>query len=143
MPRIKKEPQVEVEEVVEDVVEETVEEVVEEDEEDEIVDKVVNRLQRTITIKKVLSDKQKAHISKIAESKKGSKYAKINVVEEVEEDEVEIPEKIIVKKSVKGPLKPVNKPPAKKPPAKKRPVKVEPVEPVIIKPLSKFNKSIF
>ena len=61
--------------------------------EDSVEERVVQKLKKVITIKKELSDKQKAHIEKLGKAKKGKKY-----VQQVEAKEVELPVEIKTKK---------------------------------------------
>ena len=60
-----------------EVVERTLPEILDEDEdknsEDSVIERVVNKLQKVVTIKKVLSDKQQAHLDSLAKKKKGKK----------------------------------------------------------------------
>jgi hypothetical protein len=51
---------------------------------DTIEERVVNKLKKVITIKKELSNKKKAHIEKLGQAKKGTKYVKKVDVEDVE-----------------------------------------------------------
>lgn len=55
--------------------EEIPEEVTPEDEPNEVMTRVVNKLQKVITIKKQLSDRQQAHLDKLAKARNGTKYA--------------------------------------------------------------------
>lgn len=67
-----------------------------------IEERVVNKLKKVITIKKELSDKQKAHIEKLGKQKKGKKY-----IEKVDETEVELPTEVVPKKPRAPRVKPV------------------------------------
>ena len=60
---------------------------------DSIEERVVQKLKKVITIKKELSDKQKAHIEKLGKQKKGKKY-----VEQIPETEIELPVEVVPKK---------------------------------------------
>ena len=102
MPRAKKP-------VAEIAVEEPNPEILEEDQdknsensEDSVIERVVNKFQRVVTVKRILSDKQRAHLDLLAKNKKGKKY-----VAQVDETEVELP--VVVKKK-----KPVVKEPVPK-----------------------------
>ena len=63
---------------------------------------MVQKLKKVITIKKELSDKQKAHIEKLGKPKKGKKY-----VEQIPETEIELPIEVIPKKTRAPRVKPV------------------------------------
>ena len=60
---------------------------------DSIGERVVNKLKKVITIKKQLSDKQKAHIEKLGKQKKGKKN-----IEKFDETEIELPVEVSQKK---------------------------------------------
>ena len=64
-----------------------------EDSVEERVVQKINNLRKIVTIKKQLSEKQQAHLDKLAKGKKGVKYVK-----QVPETEVELPTEIIQKK---------------------------------------------
>jgi imidazolonepropionase-like amidohydrolase len=110
-----------VEEIVQEeiVQEEVVQEEVIESDTDSVVERVVSKVQKIITIKKVLTPKQQAHLDKLALVRKGKKTSY-----------KEIPTKE---------TKPV------KSRAKKVKVEVEESEESeeIITPIKKFNKSLF
>lgn len=77
-------------------------------EEDNIETNIINKLKKTVIIKKVLSDKQKAHIDKLGDSKRGSKYTKVVQQEDIKNIPVEIKEKKVKKvKKVKEIVIPV------------------------------------
>lgn len=69
---------------------------------DSVEERVVNKLKRVITIKKELSDKQKAHIEKLGKQKRGKKY-----VEQVPETEVELATEVVPKKPRAPRVKPI------------------------------------
>jgi hypothetical protein len=60
---------------------------------DSQIQKVVSKVNRVITIKKVLSAKQQAHLDKVAKERKGKRYTL-----KVDSESVDIPEKIVEKK---------------------------------------------
>jgi hypothetical protein len=70
--------------------------------EDEMEAKIINRLQKTIVIKKIPSEKQKAHLDRLAKNKAGSRYKKVEPLSK--EDTQEIPVTVVEKK-VKKPAK--------------------------------------
>ena len=72
--------------------------------EDSVIERVVNKLQRVVTVKKMLSDRQKAHLDTLAKKKKGKKY-----VAQVDETEVELPTVVKKKLVIKVPNKRVEK----------------------------------
>ena len=70
-----------------------------------IEERVVNKLKKVITIKRELSDKQKAHIEKLGKQKKGKKY-----IEQVEVQDVELPTEVVPKKARAPRVKPIPEP---------------------------------
>jgi hypothetical protein len=70
-----------------------------------IEERVVQKLKKVITIKKELSDKQKAHIEKLAKSKAGKKY-----VQQVPVEDVELPTEVVPKKPRALRVKPIPEP---------------------------------
>lgn len=60
---------------------------------DSVEERVVQKLKKVITIKKELSEKQKAHIEKLGKQKKGTKYVK-----QIDANEVELPTEVVPKK---------------------------------------------
>ena len=80
-------------------------------EEDEVVTRVVNRLKKVVTIKRELSDKQKAHLESLASKKKGKKYvAKVDEKEIEQIPEVIVPAKVRKQRVVKPPPTPTPAP---------------------------------
>jgi hypothetical protein len=59
------------------------------DEGDSVEERVINKVQKIITVKKILTPKQQLHIDNLAIKKKGTKYTK-----QVDVEEVEIPTEI-------------------------------------------------
>jgi ribonuclease D len=109
-----------------DVFEEVIEDVDPNAEEDEVVQRVVNKLEKVITIKKVLSQKQKPHLDKLAKIREGKRYKPIE-----KPAPPLIPAQVPVKKEVKKPVKKVIK---------------EIQQEVQVKPevfLSRFNRKLF
>lgn len=99
--------------------------VVEQDVEDPIINRVINKLEKVITIKRVLSDKQKQHLDKLAKIRDGKKYTQ------------KLPEPII--EQVEPMVEPVKK--VKKQPVKKV-IKKEPD--IIEQPITKiFSRKLF
>lgn len=69
--------------------------------ENEIEAKVINRLKKTIIIKKELSEKQQAHLDKLAVKKQGKKYTEKVKEEDIKDIPVEIKAKKVKKEVVK------------------------------------------
>lgn len=65
---------------------------------DSVVERLVNKVQKVITLKKVLSEKQKAHLDKIALKRKGKKF--VEQVNAENEPDVEVVTKQLKKKKV-------------------------------------------
>ena len=74
------------------------------DVDNEIEEKIINKLKKTITIKKVLSEKQQNHINKLGQKKKGTKYTKIVEPKDVKDIPVEIITKKVKKKKIVIPI---------------------------------------
>lgn len=105
--------------------EEIPEEVTPEDEPNEVMTRVVNKLQKVITIKKQLSDRQQAHLDKLAKARNGTKYA-------VKAEEPKPVKKVVKKKEIVAE------------PKKKVVKKVQVVEKVVaVEPIFRFSRNLF
>jgi len=105
---------------------------------DSVVERVVSKVKQVITLKKVLTDKQQAHLDKLAKARLGKKttYRVIPVVEVPLKPKAKrtVKPKVILPASVPEPITAVRKP---------RPKKVEIIQDQEPINLSKFNKNLF
>lgn len=124
MPRVKKQVTAGKEQAVEQVVEEPI---VEEGSDDSVIERVVNKLQKVVTIKKQLSEKQQAHLDSLANKRKGKKF----VMAAEPADIKEIPVKVTKPKSAQ---------PKKEVKPKKTP-SIQPTQTTVF--ISRFKKSLF
>ena len=103
---------------------------------DSIVKRVVSKVKQVITLKKILTPKQQAHLDRLAATRLGKKTT-------YKEIQVEIPQK--KKRTVKPKVEPIPEPIPVKAVRKPRPKTVPAPVQIIKEPinLSRFNKNLF